>query len=48
MEWLAYFKGPWFWLELAILAFAVRELIGLRRYKRRAAEEANKRNSKTD
>ena len=47
MDWLGYFKEPWFWLELAILAFAVRELISLRRYKRRAAEEVNANNPKT-
>ena len=47
MDWLGYFKGPWFWLELAILGFAVRELISLRRYKRRAAEEAKMIHPKT-
>jgi hypothetical protein len=47
MEWLEYFKGPWFWLELAILAFAVRELIELRRYKRSVAEEAKMNHPKT-
>lgn len=41
MDWVGYFKGPWFWLELAILAFAVRELLSLRRYKRRTTKEAN-------
>ena len=47
VDWFGYFKGPWFWLELAILAFAVPELIELRRYKRRAAEQANMNHPKT-